>query len=354
MNKLSILLLVGLTAACSEQAEDTLTSAADRATSVTVAQATPRDIDYVLKALGSVESIHHPTLSAETSGQIVSVNISEGQSVEVRQQLATIDNTLHEIEAAKAQADLKRQSVVLENQRRVVDRLKRLEKSQSVSKDQLEDEQAQLEMMEAQRDIAQKQWEQAQYMVSKTKVLAPQAGLIARRHISLGDYVTVGKPLFDLVSVSRLKARLSFPEHDADKIAVGKEVRLTSPAAPDVLAIGEVTGINPQISIHNRSIEVTVEFDNPGGWLPGASVDATMVIDTHAGALTVPATSVVSRSDTTVVFVVEGDKARMVEVTLGWSEVDWVEITNGIAATDRLVVQGAGLITDGSALLERP
>ena len=130
-------------------------------------------------------------------------------------------------------------------------------------------------------------------------------------------------------------------------------VLLVSPAAPGVMAIGEVTGINPQININNRAIEVTVEFGNPGGWLPGASVDATVIIDEHPAALTLPATSIVTRSDQEVVFVVEGDRARVRPVTLGWREVDWVEITAGLQVGDRVVVMGAALISDGSLLVER-
>ncbi|MBT4521241.1 MAG: efflux RND transporter periplasmic adaptor subunit [Halieaceae bacterium] len=352
MKKLPLLLLACTLAACNDQVGQVETAVRERATSVTVERAELRDIDYVLTALGSVESIHHPTISAETNGQVISVDVSEGQSVDAGKLLASVDNTLHQIEAAKAEAELKRQSVLVENQSKEVTRLKRLHKSQSVSRDRLEDEEAQFAMQRAQQVVSSKQWELAQYLESKTRVLAPQAGQIARRHVSLGDYVTPGMPLFDLVSVDRLKARLSFPEHDVANITLGKEVRLTSPIVPEMIAIGEVTAINPQINIRNRAIEVTVEFDNPGGWLPGASVDATLVIEIHPKALTLPTRSIVTRNDKEVVFVVDGQRARMQEVKLGWREVDWVEIIRGIQAEDRVVVNGAALISDGSQLVE--
>jgi RND family efflux transporter MFP subunit len=354
MKSLYLLLPLCLLVACSEQDKESPDIAAERRTSVTLAQPSQQDINYVLTALGSVESIHSPTISAETGGQIISIDVSEGAAVSTGQLLASIDNTLHQIEAAKAEAEVARASVVLENQRKEVVRLKRLEKSQSVSRDQLEDQETQLAMLQAQRDIAAKQWEQARYMESKTRVLAPQSGLIARRHVSLGDYVSLGTPLFDLVSVERLKARLSFPEHDAASITIGKEVKLMSPAAPGVTALGQVTGINPQINIHNRAMEVTVEFNNPGGWLPGASVDAVVIIEQRKGALTLPATSVVTRSGEEVIFILDGGRARQQPVTLGWREIDWVEITSGVQAEDRVVVIGASLISGGSLLAERP
>lgn len=346
----SLTMMLALLQACSESSDSASAAAPERATSVTVQSPERRDIDYELTALGSVESIHHPTISAEASGQIVNVAMSEGQSAQAGQLLARIDNTLHQIEADKAEAELKRATVLLKNQQEEVTRLKRLAQTQSVSQDQLEDQEAQLAVLQAQRDVVEKQRDQALYLESKTRVLAPQAGLIARRHISLGDYVVQGTPLFDLVSIDRLKARLSFPEHDAASIAIGKTVMLTSPAAPDVTASGEVTGINPQISVHTRAIEITVEFDNPGGWLPGASVDATVIVDTHADALTLPPTSVVTRGGRDVVFLVREGRAAEHAISLGWREADWVEITSGVQAGDRVVVNGAALIADGSLL----
>ena len=229
-----------------------------------------------------------------------------------------------------------------------VKRLKRLDESQSVSRDKLEDEEAQLEMLAAQRDIAEKQWEQFQYMESKTRIEAPIGGLVTRRHVSLGDYVVAGQPLFDLVSVDRLRARMAFPEQHAARIAVGKQVRLTSPATPGDGAVGEVATVNPQINMNNRAVEITVEFDNPGGWLPGASADATLVVERREQALTLPQLAIVKRGGRDVVFLLDGQQVQAVPVEAGWREDGWVEIVSGISAGDELVVEGAGLLSDGS------
>jgi RND family efflux transporter MFP subunit len=335
------------------KSEDTDIGITEAVAGTRVVATTPRQqsIDYVLTALGTVESIHHPTISAETSGQIVGIEVHEGDAVEAQQLLATIDNTLHKIEAEKASAELQRQEVQLNNQQREVNRLLHLAKSQSVSKDRLEDEQAQLQMLIALRDVAKKQRQQALYLDSKTRVQAPHEGLIARRHVSLGDYVTPGQPLFNLVSVKRLRARLAFPEHQASSISVGKQVRLQTPAAQASLAVGAVTSVNPQIDPVSRAMEVIVEFDNPGDWYPGASVDAMLVVRQNEQALTIPTLSVVRRGGNEVVFVVEGGVARQRAVKLGWREDDWVEVVEGVIAQDQVVTQGSALISDGSELV---
>jgi RND family efflux transporter MFP subunit len=302
----------------------------------------------VLSALGSVESIQDPTISAETSGRVVSIEVSEGQDIAAQQLLATIDNTLYKIEVGKAEAELQRQAVLLDNQQREVNRLLQLAKSQSISRDHLENEQAQLQVMTALRDVAKKQTEQAFYLESKTRILAPQAGIVSRRHISLGDYVTTGQALFDLVSVGSLRARISFPEHQAPSISIGKQVKLTTPGAPTTSAVGTVTGINPQINPHSRAVDILVEFNNPGGWYPGASVDAVLITGQSPNALTVPALSVVRRAGNDVVFIVEGGRASQRTVKPGWRDADWVEILEGLTVGDVVVTEGAGLISAGS------
>lgn len=344
-------LTITLIGCADRPAPEVVTKTAASGIRVTAALPQQRPIDYVLTALGSVESIHHPTISAETSGQVVSIQVSEGQSVVAKQMVATIDHTLHGIEADKAIAQLQRQEVLLDNQQREVDRLLHLATSQSVSKDRLEDEQAQLQMLTALRDVARKQKQQALYLESKTRVQAPREGLIAKRHVSLGDYVTPGQPLFDLVSVKKLRARLTFPEHRAASICVGKEVRLQTPVAQATIAVGTVTSINPQINPRSRAMDVIVEFDNPGDWYPGASVDATLIVGRSENALTIPTLSVVQRDGNDVVFVVDGNHASQRTVQLGWREDDWVEIVEGLAQQDQVVIEGSALVSDGSQLV---
>ncbi len=344
------LLILSLAAlfACSAAEEEVSGAANDRTVRVSAATPTQRDIDYVLTALGSVESINDPTVSAETAGQAIRIEVREGDTVAAGQLLVALAGTLHAIETAKAEAELRRADVLLDNQEKEVARLKRLDETQSVSRDALEDEQAQLEILRAQRDVARKQWEQAVYLETKTQVRAPLDGLVTRRHVSRGDFVTSGQALFELVSIDRLRARIAFPEHEAARISPGKAVYLTTPAAPDIVAVGEVTALNPQIKTHNRAVEITVEFDNPGGWLPGASVDATVVVEERAAALTVPEMAVVKRSGRHVVFRVLSGEAQAVPVSVGWREDGWVEITRGVGIEDVVVTEGAGLISDGT------
>ena len=98
---LSLAFYVLLTA-CGSAEQESAQKPQERAPLVLVAQPELRDIDDVLTALGSVESINDPTVSAETSGQAMQIAVREGDTVEPGQLLAALDSTLHAIESAKA------------------------------------------------------------------------------------------------------------------------------------------------------------------------------------------------------------------------------------------------------------
>ena len=346
-------LLISLAAtlvACDAAVESPPQPSATRVTPVILEQPVPRDVLEVLSALGTVESLNSPTLSAETAGQVTEIVVREGDTVVPGQLLASLDATLHAIESSKAEAETRRLDALVANQANEVERLQRLRESQSVSRDRLEDEQTQLEMLRAQRDIAQGQYAQARYMESKTRIEAPIAGVVTRRHISRGEYITAGQPLFDLVSVDRLRTRVAFPEHNRSVVAVGKPVRLTSPGIPGVVASGLVTTLNPQINPQSRAIETTIEFDNPGNWMPGASADVTLIAESRMQSLTVSERAVVNRAGQQVLFVARDDTVRAVPVTTGWREAGWVEISGDLSTADHVVTDGANLLSDGSRI----
>ncbi len=122
MKLLSLILLVLITA-CSDSKQALEPQAQARVTSVVVAQPQQRDIDDVLTALGSVESINDPTVSAQASGQVEQIVVREGDRVETGQLLAALDSTLHAIESAKAAAEVRRYGVLVDNQDSEVKRL---------------------------------------------------------------------------------------------------------------------------------------------------------------------------------------------------------------------------------------
>lgn len=97
-----------------------------------------------------------------------------------------------------------------------------------------------------------------------------------------------------------------------------------------------------------RAVVVIAEFTNPGGWRAGASVNGSVTLERRADAVLVPEVSVVQRPAGTVVYVVEDGKARARPVRTGIRQEGRVEILEGLDGSERVVVDGAGFLTDGA------
>ncbi|MEE4303603.1 MAG: efflux RND transporter periplasmic adaptor subunit [Wenzhouxiangella sp.] len=334
-------------AACGESEE---AGQQESATPVTTTTAEARSVERVELSVGRLRANSAPAVSAETGGRIRQVHVDVGDAVEAGQALADIDAEVQQIAVNSGRAEIARLQALLDNERRRVRRLSDLAESQSIAQEQLDEARTAVESLKAQLEAAQARLEDAEYNLRQTTIVSPVSGRIQSRFISVGDYVTPGMRVFELVSGQALQAFLPLPEHLQGEVELGQPVRLAAPARPDDWIEAEVTDLRPVIGEGSRAIELIVALDNPGGWRAGGSVTGRVILERHEGVV-VPPASVVRRPAGEVVYVVEGGRARQRSVRAGLRGDGWVEIAEGLEAGETVVVDGAGFLTDG-ALLE--
>ena len=180
-----------------------------------------------------------------------------------------------------------------------------------------------------------------------------QLGWIEKRFVSKGDFVKTGSPLFLLVTDKYLRIVLPFPENVAISLAIGQQVRLTSPLSHDKIIEATIDQIRPAVNIHSRAIEVIIYLENPGAWRPGGTINGTVIIDQHANGILVPARSVVRRPAGDVIYQIENGGARQKVVTVGSRQGNLVEILDGLSGDEKIIVDGAGFLTDGATVTEK-
>lgn len=317
---------------CSDAAEN---GEPERAVPVTAVEVSVGDVEVTEDTVGRIEAATAPTVAAEIPGRIVAVLKDAGDTVAEGETLARIDptnyrNAVQRLEALHGQ------------QARTVRRFRDLVANQSASQNQLDEAEAQLSSLAAQLS-------DARTALERTTVVAPVAGVIQRRFVSVGDFRGVGDPLFEMAALSRLRVTLPFPERVGDRLAVGQTVRLTV-ASGTATVNSSITELRPMVGTNSRALEAIVELDNPGGWRPGNSVTAKIVLATRPGQAKVPALSVVQRPAGSVVYVIDGERARQRVVEVGVRTNGHVEILSGLQPGERVVVDGAGFLTDGVLL----
>ena len=96
-----------------------------------------------------------------------------------------------------------------------------------------------------------------------TVVRAPFAGQVTARLVSVGEYVSKSSKLVTIVRSNPMKLQLQMPEANASRIRVGLRVTARVAAYPALEFVGEISAINPAISVESRALTVEVRFQNP-------------------------------------------------------------------------------------------
>jgi len=342
---LCCLLPILLVAGCNKKTEEKKTEIP--AVPVTVAQSEMRKMELQEESVGVLESLADPVVSAEVAGRVAEVRAVAGSEVKAGQVLAVLDGRDAGLSRQAAQAEAGRVGSLSANQTRNLERLKQLRAQNFISQAALDDAIAQNAAIENQLSGARAQLGLAERNVGKTNVVAPVDGRVEKQIAVTGQYVKVGDPMFQVVSLKKLRARLPFPETLSGQLRRGMPVRV-SVAGSEVQLTGVISEIRPMAAMNNRAFDVFAVFDNPGNWRPGATVNATVVLEEHSDAVSVPEQSVVLRPAGEVVYVVEGGKALQRQVRIGINQGGRVEILDGLQAGETVVVDGAGFLSGGA------
>lgn len=345
----SVLLFAAMLGACGKQA-DSSKPAARQGTLITVTQALRKDVEIIEETIGSVESPINPTVTAEVSGRVTRVLARAGQSIDKGQLLAIIDPDDLKLSRDTAQSEAGRIEALLANQNKVVERNQQLVAEGFISKNVLDESVSQQKALQEQLAGAKSQLSMARSSITKTRVISPLDAQVQTPIVSEGDYVSVGTPMFEIVSTRVLNVYLPFPETVAPRLRTGLPVRISSPATAGEPIEAKIAEIKSVVGASNRAVQAIVRLQNRAGWKPGASVNAQVVLETRPGGIVVPEQSVVLRPAGKVVYVIDGGKAAQRVVTTGFKNDGMIEILSGLQAGETIALDGAGFLSDGAAV----
>lgn len=319
---------------------------------VTQAQATP--LDVVEQTLGSLEAMVDPKVSAEIAGRVLRVAARSGQAVKKGQLLAEIEASDAGAQHRADQAEAARLESLLAQQERVLARQSELLARNFISRNALDDALAQRDALKNQLLAARSRAAISAHAIERTRVVSPVDGVVEVQIAAVGDYLKVGDPLLRLVSNTRLRANLPFPESVAHRLKPGLPVRLSSPQLPGKLIEGEIEDIRPSLIETSRAVEAIVRLHRSPGdaaLRSGGSLDAQVIVDRKPVAVMVPEQAVVQRPAGRVVYRIAEGRAQQQAIETGVRQGGMIEILRGVHAGDTLALDGAGFLTDGAAVL---
>ena len=342
-SRLAVLAAALVLAAC-QKAEEKKPSGPPPAL-ITVTQAKTGAMEVTEETLGILEAVVDPKIGAEVAGKVVRVLVGAGKAVRKGELLAVIDDTDFAIQNRADEAERKRTEALLAQQERVVERQQQLVQKGFISQNAADDARTQRDALREQLAAARARGDMSRRSQGKARVVAPFDGVVEAQVASVGDYVKVGDPLFQLVSSHKLRAHLPFPESIAARLRKGQVAILTSPQQPGREIRSIVSDIKPSVSESGRAIDVIVDVDNPGEFRPGGTVNAAVVIDNRENVVQVPEQSVVLRPAGKVVYAIADGKAAQQVVEVGARRAGMVEVLKGLQAGTTVALDGAGFLT---------
>ncbi len=304
------------------------------AVAVVTAAVVEKPMAVEVEALGTARANEAIEVTSKAANTVVAVRFEEGQLVRRGQLLVELDG-------AQARADLAAAEAALAESRSAFARSRDLFAQQALS-------QAQLETIEATLLANQARVAAAQARLSDTQIRATFDGRVGLRRVSIGALVSPGTVMTTLDDTSTMKVDFDVPELFLAVLNPGLAVAAKSAAFPEASFDGEVESVDSRVDPVTRSIRVRARLPNPDGRLrPGMFLTVRVTRDPLPG-LTVPEQALVPERGRTYVFVLsEGTIARR-EVRIGRRTRGEVEITDGVAAGERVVVEGTQKVREGS------
>lgn len=292
-----------------------------------------------IAATGQIEAVQSIELRPEVQGRIIDILAREGQAVDAGTALFKVDDA--ELKAQVAQADADRQLA-----RQALERTRQLMAQKASSTSDLEQAQARSQGADANYDLLKTR-------LDRTVVRAPFAGVVGRRLVSIGTFVTNQTPLITLQSVNPQHASFQVPERYADLLRRGQLVSFQVAALPGKNFSGEVVFVDPVVELPGRTILVKARVPNPERQLQaGMFIEARLATDIRPNAVVVPEDALLPLQGSTYVWVVKDGKADRRQVTLGVRTAGWAEIRGGgVEAGDQVVVGGLERLFPGATVM---
>jgi HlyD family secretion protein len=169
------------------------------------------------------------------------------------------------------------------------------------------------------------------------KVRAGIAGVLQLVPVDVGQQVAAGANLARVANPKRLKAEVKIAENQAKDIKIGQRASIDT---RNGIVDGRVTRIDPSVQNGTRTVDVSLDGDLPSGAVPDLSVDGTIELERLGDVLFVGRPAFGQENSSVTLFRLEADgvNAARVQARLGRSSVSTVEVLDGLAVGDRVIL----------------
>jgi RND family efflux transporter MFP subunit len=308
---------------------------------------------------GTLQGYVQAPISARASGYLRRWHKDMGSRVNKGDLLAEIDAP--EIDQQLSQAVAARQQAAssLQLAASTMERWEALRKKDAVSQQELDEKRSGSAQAKANLAAADANVERLRQTEGFKRVIAPFSGVITKRNVDVGDLIDAGggagRQMFVLAQTDPLRVYVNVPQTYSQLVKQGQEVTVVQSELREQAFKGQVARTAGSIDPATRTMQIEVMLPNrDGALLPGAYVQVLLPLQASK-AMTIPTNALMMRGEGMRVAVVDAEsKVQLKPVRVGRNYGENVEVMEGVAATDRIVLNPPDSLTPGDHVTIAP
>ena len=315
--------------------EQKLASETSDSVPVITQKATYKLINNSFGADGTFIADKEVVLSSEISGKVIDVNTEVGDHVNTGQLLAVLEHSVLEVQLKQAKNNL--QKLEKDQQRNET-----LVKTDGATTQQVE--QSTQDVINAQATLAD-----LQNQYNNTFIRAPFDGIITKRYVEKGTFLSSGSETFDLIGISRMRLVVKVTSDQIGAIEKGRKVMVTIDDFPGETIDGTVYTINEKAN-QSKQYEIEISMNNtPDGKIkPGMFGKVSFGENENSNALVIPRVAITGSIKDAEVYLVKNDSAVLARISVTPVNEKEVAVTEGLKEDDVIVVSGQINLTNGT------
>lgn len=338
------------------------TAAAVDVKPVRVIRAKPGPAIENIQLSGTITSEYDASLSTQVSGLVNQVNVDSGNRVNKGDSLIELDSELANLDLKRAAAALAEARAKLKEAIRLRDEARNLRQNANIPRTTVFARASDVDVSTAVVARLEAEYGRHARIVKQHSLVAPFAGVISRRLTDVGEWVSTGSSVLELVATDRLRVDLQAPQKYFSILGAETPVTLQLDAQPERGFPGKIKAIVPITNRNARTFLVRVSVDAPGDFvIPGMSVKAFFKANLSQEMLTLPRDATVKQPDgRNSVWVVTNVNGEWIvserNVEIGRSLSNTVIVHSGLNADSYVVIQGIESLLEGQPvrILESP
>jgi RND family efflux transporter MFP subunit len=307
---------------------------------------------------GNVVPYTDAAIFARTAGYLSRRYADIGSRVTAGQVLAEIDTPEIDQQLLQARADLATAKANETLARTTAERYQDLIKSDSVSRQDLDNANGGYEARKAAVLSADANVKRLEALERFKTIKAPFAGVITARNTDIGALIGSGsgaRELFHVAAIDRLRVSVNVPEMYARAARPGMAANVELQERPGRLFPGRIARTAGSIDPASRTLLVEIDLDNKSGELmPGSYAEVHFKLPTDAATFRLPVNTLIFRTDGLRVAIVKNGAVTLIPITLGRDFGSTVEVVSGLTGAELVVVNPPDSLTDGQLVTVMP